>query len=234
MLGSLKASLLGAALGAVALQSAAASPAVPGTFTANVALTTDYMFRGVSQTSGGPAIQGGFGYENGPFYADVWGTSVDFGDAGDTNTTMELRGTIGFTPTVGPLKMDIGATYYSYPDSPQSPRQDYYEFFIGGSHSFGPLSVGAKVYYSPDFYMQSGKEWYVSLPVSLDVGDGFAVGGAYGISNFQNDTLGIDYKDWNVGISKEIEGFKLDLRYGDTINLPVDTSETWFTVSKKM
>jgi uncharacterized protein (TIGR02001 family) len=46
---------------------------------ANLALTTDYIFRGFSQTDEGPAIQGGFelGYKN--FYLGVWGSNVNFG-----------------------------------------------------------------------------------------------------------------------------------------------------------
>lgn len=48
-------------------------------FSANVALTSNYVFRGVSQTDNGPAIQGGFDYEYTPFglYAGVWASNVD-------------------------------------------------------------------------------------------------------------------------------------------------------------
>ncbi len=48
-------------------------------FSANVALTTNYMFRGVSQTNNGPAIQGGFDYEYSPYnlYVGVWASNVD-------------------------------------------------------------------------------------------------------------------------------------------------------------
>ena len=38
----------------------------PHSFTANVALTTNYMFRGISQTGNGPAVQGGFDYSYKP------------------------------------------------------------------------------------------------------------------------------------------------------------------------
>lgn len=48
-------------------------------FSANVALTTNYIFRGISQTDDGPAIQGGFDYEYTPlgFYIGVWASNVD-------------------------------------------------------------------------------------------------------------------------------------------------------------
>ena len=58
MFGKIQARLLGAALGAAAFpMTTAAEPAVPGSFSASVALTTQYIFRGVPQTSGGPAVQ---------------------------------------------------------------------------------------------------------------------------------------------------------------------------------
>jgi len=51
----------------------------PHAFTGNVALTTNYMFRGVSQTGNGPAIQGGFNYSYTPLNlnAGIWASNVD-------------------------------------------------------------------------------------------------------------------------------------------------------------
>ena len=54
---------------------------------ANVALTTEYVFRGFSQTSQGPAVQGGYDLTCGIFYAGVWASSLDFaGSAASTST----------------------------------------------------------------------------------------------------------------------------------------------------
>lgn len=81
---------------AVAPLSLRADDATPvHSFSANVALTSNYMFRGVSQTDNGPAIQGGFDYEYTPFglYAGVWASNVDsstgesiYVDPADPNT----------------------------------------------------------------------------------------------------------------------------------------------------
>ncbi len=46
------------------------------TFGANTALTTDYVFRGISQSAEGAAVQGGFDATCGMFYAGVW-ASID-------------------------------------------------------------------------------------------------------------------------------------------------------------
>ena len=61
------------------------APVAAQEVTGNVALTTDYIFRGVTQTDGGPAISGGFDVDADGFYVGVWGSSVDFSD----DTTMD-------------------------------------------------------------------------------------------------------------------------------------------------
>ena len=49
----------------------------------NVALTSDYRFRGISQSDEDFAVQGGFDAEFGPgFYVGIWGSSVDFDTLG--------------------------------------------------------------------------------------------------------------------------------------------------------
>src|SRR5215510_10921162 len=89
--------------GAAALASAGAASAQ---VTANVALTTDYVFRGIS-LSDGPAVQGGFDYSSPLWYAGVWGSSVNEGT--------ELNLYTGVTPTTGPVKWDLGLIGYFYP-----------------------------------------------------------------------------------------------------------------------
>lgn len=75
-----------AAVGALLSAAATAAPvraadAPIHEFSANIALTTNYLFRGVSQTNDGPAVQGGFDYEFTPvgLYAGVWASNVDSG-----------------------------------------------------------------------------------------------------------------------------------------------------------
>ena len=62
-----------------------------GEIEANVALSTDYIFRGFTQTNNDPAVSGGFDYsfDNG-FYVGIWGSNVNFGS--DTSTEIDLYG----------------------------------------------------------------------------------------------------------------------------------------------
>ena len=99
-----------------------------GNFSANVAITTDYTFRGISQSGSDAAIQGGFDWASDLFYVGTWGSTVDFNDdltnpitgeqISDGSST-EIDFYAGFTPTVGDVSLDIGVIYYLYPDAPQ-------------------------------------------------------------------------------------------------------------------
>ena len=43
-----------------------------------MALTTEYVFRGFSQTEEGPAVQGGYDVTCNIFYAGVWASNLDW------------------------------------------------------------------------------------------------------------------------------------------------------------
>src|SRR5262245_18896897 len=80
---------------------------------ANVALTTDYIFRGFSQTAEGPAIQGGFDATCGLFYAGVWASSLDWGvverrGVDDTWAYLEIDSYAGIKGKHGHLAWDFG------------------------------------------------------------------------------------------------------------------------------
>jgi len=65
----------------------------PHEFSANVALSTDYMYRGGSQTNEQPAISGGFDYAHSSgVYAGLWASNVDFGDSANIEFDFYLVG----------------------------------------------------------------------------------------------------------------------------------------------
>src|ERR1700755_3440562 len=101
--------LIAGALMASVAPAAMAQEAV--TITGNVALATDYAFRGISQTSQNPAIQGGFdaAFGSSGFYAGTWGSNVAFGGS------LELDVYAGWKTTLGPVGLDIGVIDYLYP-----------------------------------------------------------------------------------------------------------------------
>ena len=97
------------------------------TLSANVALASEYVFRGVSQTSEGLAIQGGFDATCGSFYVGVWASNLDWGpalrpgpddDFTATNwASIELDSYAGFKGKLWRFAWDLGVIYYAYPNS---------------------------------------------------------------------------------------------------------------------
>src|SRR5262245_27466518 len=74
----------------------------------NGGFTTDYVFRGISQSNENVAVQGGVDLTCGHFYAGVWGSSVNFGD--ENSAEIDLYG--GYKTMVGRFALDFGFIYY--------------------------------------------------------------------------------------------------------------------------
>jgi uncharacterized protein (TIGR02001 family) len=217
--------LLGAAMLAATATAVMSAPAhAESTVSGNVALTSDYVFRGVSQTSEEIAIQGGFDYTNDsslPFYAGVWGSSLDFGGPLDSGIEVDVYG--GVRPQLGPVALDIGVIGYLYPGA-DIEDLDYVELKVGGSVSPAEsLTLGAAAYWSPEFTLNGGDALYVEANAAYAFNDRFSVSGALG--NQSVDTAGYftgpgtstdNYTTWNVGAAAAVHGFTIDVRYWDT------------------
>jgi uncharacterized protein (TIGR02001 family) len=213
--------LLGAA--AASLAAAGAASAAEPTFTGNVALSTDYTFRGVSQTDENPALQGGIDYAYDLFYAGVWGSNVD-----QAGATLEIDVYAGVKPTVGPVGLDFGVIGYFYPDASDAGAElDYFEGYAKASISPAEgASLGAAVYVSPEFNGEVGTGVYTELNGSLALTEAFAVSGAVGYQSTEDDYLnGKDnFTTWNVGGTVSAYGLSFDLRYVAT-DLDIDIAD---------
>src|SRR6185436_477134 len=108
------------AVPSLAFAQAATPPAAapePSPFTANLTLVSDYRFRGISQTFGMPALQGGFDFVHASgIYLGNWNSNVSQ-SAGFPNGNLEMDFYGGFKKSWGDLGMDIGFIYYYYPGS---------------------------------------------------------------------------------------------------------------------
>ncbi|MFC3549791.1 TorF family putative porin [Lysobacter cavernae] len=87
------------------------------TVTGNATLTTDYVWRGTTQTQGDPSAQAGFkvASESG-FYGSVWGSNVEF--APETHASSEIDYTLGWAGNVADdWALDVNVLYYQYPST---------------------------------------------------------------------------------------------------------------------
>ena len=112
-----------AAAVAVLLTAGAASAQDTPEIAWNVGVTSDYVFRGYSQTSEDPAIFGGVDLTIGSFYAGAWASNVDFGDS--TDAEVDLYG--GYRAEVSGFAIDVGVVGYLYTSQPSGADYDYAE-----------------------------------------------------------------------------------------------------------
>ncbi|MDP3460295.1 MAG: TorF family putative porin [Hyphomonas sp.] len=216
-----------ASLLAAAVIAAAGSAHAQGEFSGNVALATDYTWRGISQSNGDPAISGGFDYANGMFYAGVWAANVDFDDASDANIEVDFYGGIASEFANG-VTWDLGVIYYVYPDSEDSDL-DFVELKGALGYAFdGGLSVGGEVYYDPD-----NKNLYLNATAGFALSENFGIDGSVG--NYSFDAGG-DYTNWSLGATTAAAGFGFDLRYWgtDIDGVEVADDRVVLTVSRAM
>ena len=166
------------------LASSVASAGIEATITG----TTDYDFRGVSQTADDPALQGDVNVstESG-LYAGLWASNVDFDDCCDED--YELDWYVGFSAGET-IEWDAGFVYYTYPGADDS--LNYPEVWLGGT------------YYGAD------EKWDIGVTGHY----GYTWGD--GPDDFSDDSGLEEYADWSIGLTKSIWRLDLDLRYVDT------------------
>ncbi|MDY6922651.1 MAG: TorF family putative porin [Pseudomonadota bacterium] len=196
---------------AAALLAASSASAQDGPQIAwNVGLFSDYVFRGFSQTDEEAAIQGGVDLTAGSFYAGAWASNVDFGD--DTEAEVDLYG--GFRTETGGFAVDVGAVAYLYVEAPDGADYDYVEFKAAASRAIGPVTAGAVVFYSPDFFGLDEEATYVEGNLAFTPADKWTVSGAIG---YQALDVNDDYTTWNAGVAYALtDNVAIDVRYHDT------------------
>jgi hypothetical protein len=211
---------------AIAQQAAAAAtPAVTG----NLTLVSDYRFRGITQTWGLPAIQGGFDYAHASgIYLGNWNSNVSE-TAGFPNGNLEMDFYGGFKKAFGDVGLDIGAIYYYYPgtnaagngaqaavnfDRAAAGRTDAVagsgkvsnlEGYIGASWKW----LSAKVFYALDDYFSvpgTKGTTYWDFAGNFEMGSGWTLIGHVGRLSVK-DYKSADYTDYKLGVTKDISGW---------------------------
>ncbi|CAN1573507.1 Conserved hypothetical protein CHP02001 [Caulobacteraceae bacterium] len=203
----------------LALCAAAASFAMAGaahaedaSVTFNIGATSDYVYRGVSQTDEGPAIQGGVDVSSGILYAGLWASNVDFYDS----TDLEIDAYVGVKPTAGAVSFDFGALYYGYVNAPSGSDYAFWEFKAAASVPAGPFTLGVAAFYSPEFFGGVGDSLYYEANAAVSPADKWTVTAAVGKQTL-NDFSALDYTTYNIGVgyafTDKISG---DLRFHDS------------------
>lgn len=226
-------------LGALALPgfAMAADAVAEHTVTSNVALVSNYLYRGISQTGAAPAIQGGFDYAHASgLYAGAWGSSISWlGDAGVATTAgLELDTYAGYKGAVSDVSYDVGFLRYNYPGTYAvgAVKADTDEIYGAATYSI----VTAKVSYALGdlFGLAKAKgSTYFELNAAYPFADtGITAGAHYGVQTVKGinadaqKAAGNDptYTDYKLSVAKDFSGYALGLAYSSTNASPFYTS----------
>jgi uncharacterized protein (TIGR02001 family) len=213
-----------AGIALLTLSGAAAAEERAFSWSVNAAGTSDYIFRGVSQSDEKPAASAGLDVAWGIAYAGIWASTVDKDFVGGSPAEIDFYA--GIKPVWGPATFDFGVLYYYYPGSDDGEKigltgePDVVELKIGVSGEILPkLSAATYVYWSPEAAYDAGEYWVSesTLAYALPNIGIFApsISGTIGFVDNQ-DFESSDYTYWNAGLALAVEKFTFDFRYWDT------------------
>lgn len=199
----------------------------PHSLSANVSLTSDYVFRGISQSGGDPAIQGGFDYgHSSGVYLGTWGSNVSWikDYQGYQNGSLEVDLYGGYRGSAGDVSYDVGVIGYMYPGNKAGvTNADTTEVYASLGWKWFTLKYSHATSSGTFGFANARGSNYLDLSASLPIGEtGLTAGAHWGTFNFKNNG-GQDYDDWKVSLtydlgktSKALEGVTAGIAYTDT------------------
>ncbi len=189
-------------------QAQAAAP--ESTLSFNVGATTDYRYRGISQSRLQPAVQGGIDYaDKSGFYVGAWGSTIKFiKDSGATKGDFELDLYGGYKGTAGGVAYDVGFLRYEYVGNNLGDVPNYAD--ANTSEVYGAVTVGVvtakyshsltNVFGTPD----SKNSYYLDLSAAFDLGNGFTLVPHVGRQMVNNKTVLGTYTDYALTLTKDL------------------------------
>lgn len=204
-----------------------AAPASEHTVTGNVALVSNYIFRGISQTQNKPAIQGGFDYAHASgFYVGTWASNVswvqDTAMKSDNSLEWDFYG--GYKGAFADdFTYDVGVLQYYYPGTvlPGAKNTNSTEVYGAIGWKFVTLKYSHTVsenlfgWYNFASNQNTRGSGYWDLTANYDLGDGWGVNGHIGHQKIKN-LSDASYTDWKLGVTKDVGFGVVGLSYTDT------------------
>jgi uncharacterized protein (TIGR02001 family) len=187
-------------------------------FSANVAYTTNYLFRGISLSNENSAVSGGFDYGYNGFYLGTWASSISPVDG----ETLEIDLYAGYGGEFKGVSYSLDVIYYGYPGMNETggTELDYIEF--GGSlgYTFGVQfdpTIGVSVLYSDDFFAETDEAVAITTTFGISLPYDISVEGHYGHQALTSAFAGVTgYDYYGVDISKSLSIFDFTVGYSDT------------------
>jgi uncharacterized protein (TIGR02001 family) len=202
--------------------STAAMPA-PRTDTASkfdvsvtAAITSDYNYRGYTLSDHKPSVSTNFEATYNVFFANVDAASVQI----PMLSQLQITDYAGIRPVFGPITVETGVEYYSYPGSVID--TSYFEYYVAPKYALSSkFTIGVNVDYAPDYSRTGAWENFDTIDAKYTFDSGLAISGELGRQSFGTTKATAmdaahklpDYTYWNVGFSYTYKALKFDLRY---------------------
>ena len=187
----MKKAILATTLGAslVALSGAAVAD-----FSANVGATSNYVWRGATQTTNMGAISGGLDYSSDiGIYVGTWASDTTLG-----SQELDLYG--GYAAEFGGFGIDVGVISYTYPQTPTGTDIDWTEVYVGLSYKM----FSAQINNSSNALASGDDGLYVEVAADFDVAKDLTLGLHVGNYDFKDPASAgyEDYTDFSISLSK--------------------------------
>ncbi len=208
----------------------AAAPAPAYTISYNVGLYSQYVFRGLTQTSEKPAIQGGVDYAHASgFYAGAWASNISWLEdmPAYQNSSLELDIYGGYANTIGStgLGYNVGVLQYIYPGNKNAGVKAAETTEVYGALSYKWLQAKMSVVASNGAFTSDKADgtYYAELNANYPIGEtGVTVNAHVGRQEYTGHTGATDndiysYTDWKLGATKAFSnGVNVGGYYTDT------------------
>lgn len=171
---------------------------------ANIGATSNYLWRGVSQTGDDAAISGGVDWaSDSGLYAGTWISNIDWGVG--SGAEVDFYG--GFGGEAGDFGYDLGGIYYYYPDSDYE-DSDFFELYLNGSWKFLSAGIAYTVWGDADDDAPwSDGDLYYYLGASFDLAETWSLGLTGGYYDFDTPSSAgdIDYGHFQGDLTKSMD-----------------------------
>jgi uncharacterized protein (TIGR02001 family) len=203
-------SLIALALGSVSGLAQAQAAAPESSLSFNVGVTSDYRYRGISQSRLQPALQGGVDYaDKSGFYVGAWGSTIKWikDIPGVTKGATELDLYAGYRGAVGDVAYDVGFLRYEYLGNKLADNVAYVN--ANTNEVYGAVTYGlftAKYSHATtDLFGNANTKnsYYVDLSAAIDLGNGFNLVPHIGYQKVKNTTNG-SYTDYALTLNKDL------------------------------
>lgn len=197
---------------------------LPGTFSGSVALTSNYIDRGTTNSDDEPAIQGALDYA---IETGFLGSSVYIGTfasnaklEGDTDTSnVEIDALFGVRGDIGDtgLSWDLGGAYYAYPGTRSADNFDYWEIpLILTYQATDWLEVELFNAATPEYQFDTGIGNYTRGTLTFGIPNPYLALHIYGGVGYQYIEEDVSGTDWIIGTTVSIKGVDFSVAYTDT------------------